>query len=137
MLLSGCASDKYKDISYFDGPPHIPTTIQADSHRALTRLAQLLSYLFVPFGIPVHSFISTMVSTRPKNKNTHPAAPVMSKAAKRKAGIETKQRPKWVTKDDTIRELTAHIYALENPSEESFSKEPLVCIAQCDTYCNY
>lgn len=67
-----------------------------------------------------------MVDTRAKNKLTHPAAPVMSDAAKRKAGIKTKRRQKRVTKDETIRELQARIAALENPDEESFSKEPLV-----------
>ena len=68
----------------------------------------------------------TMVSTRPKNKKAHPAAPVMSNAAKVKAGIPTKKRPKRTTKDDTIRELQAQIAALKDPSGEPFSKEPLV-----------
>ena len=67
-----------------------------------------------------------MVSTRPKNKKAHPAAPVMSEAAKQKAGIPTKKRAKKVTKDDTIRELKARLAALENPGGELFSKEPLV-----------
>ena len=70
-----------------------------------------------------------MVSTRPGNKSAHPAAPVMTAAAKQKAGIKTTQRRKRVTKDETIRQLQARITALENPdSEESFSKEPLVCV---------
>ena len=68
----------------------------------------------------------TMVSTRPKNKDAHPAAPVMTKAAKQKAGIKTKQRTKKVTKDETIRVLQARLAALENPDGESFSQEPLV-----------
>lgn len=69
-----------------------------------------------------------MVSTRGKNKLTHPAAPVMSAAAKRKAGIKTKPRAKKVTKDQQIRELEAKVFALENPGSEPFSKEPLVRI---------
>ena len=68
-----------------------------------------------------------MVATRTKNKKTHPAAPVMSEAAKRKAGIPTKKRAKRTTKDDTIRDLKARITELENPGEEPLSKEPLVC----------
>ena len=69
-----------------------------------------------------------VVSTRTKNKLTHPAAPVMTDAAKRKAGIKikTKSHPKRMTKDQTIKELQARINALENPDEEPFSKEPLV-----------
>ena len=70
-----------------------------------------------------------MVSTRTKNKTTHPAAPVMTSAAKQKAGIPTKRRPKKVTKDDTIRELQARIAALESPGGEPFSKEPLVRVS--------
>lgn len=67
-------------------------------------------------------------ATRPKNKSQHPAAPVMTAAAKRKAGIKTAQRPKpkKVTKDQTIWELRAQLAAFENPDEETFSKEPLV-----------
>ena len=67
-----------------------------------------------------------MVSTRPKNKKAHPAAPVMSDAAKQKAGIAIKKRQKKATKDETIRELQARVATLENPAQESFSKEPLV-----------
>ena len=68
-----------------------------------------------------------MVSTRPKNKTAHPAAPVMTKAAKERAGIKTKPTQRRVTKDQTIRELQARIAALENPDEEEFSRDPLVC----------
>jgi hypothetical protein len=67
-----------------------------------------------------------MVSTRQKNKSTHPATPIMTKAAKQKAGIPVKQRPKRVTKDETIRRLEARITSLENPDQEPFSEEPLV-----------
>ena len=67
-----------------------------------------------------------MVNTRIKNKVAHPAAPVMTKAAKEKAGIQPK-RPKRLTKAETIRQLQARIAALENPNEESPSQEPLVC----------
>jgi hypothetical protein len=69
-----------------------------------------------------------MVSTRTKNKSAHPAAPVMTEAAKKKAGIPTKRRSKKATKDDTIRELEARIAALESPGGDPFSKEPLVRI---------
>ena len=69
-----------------------------------------------------------VATTHPKNKLSHPAAPVMTQAAKKKAGIKVKQRPKKATKDDTIQELRAHIAALENPDEGPFSKEPLVRI---------
>ena len=71
-----------------------------------------------------------MVSTRPKNKTTHPAAPVMTEAPKRKAGIKTKQRPKRATKDKTIWELRARLAAMEDPAAESFSKDPLVHATQ-------
>lgn len=71
-----------------------------------------------------------VASTRPKNKTAHPAAPVMTNAAKKKAGIRIKPPQKRVTKDQTIRELQARIAALENPDEEPFSKEPLVRISQ-------
>ena len=68
-----------------------------------------------------------MVSTRAKNQHQHPAAPVMTKAAKVKAGIiNPKKRPKKTTKDETIRELQARLAALEDPDGEPFSKEPLV-----------
>lgn len=67
-----------------------------------------------------------MVSTRTKNKLAHPAAPVMTEAAKRKAGIKTKRRPKGPTKDETIRELQAQIAALKSTGEETFSKDPVV-----------
>lgn len=67
-----------------------------------------------------------MVSTRAKNQNAHPAAPLMTEAAKQKAGINSKRRLKKVTKAQTIRELQARLSALENPGEELFSKEPLV-----------
>jgi hypothetical protein len=69
-----------------------------------------------------------VASTRAKNKHTHPAAPVMTEAAKKKAGIKTNRRQKRVTKDETIRLLQAQIAALENPNEESFLKEPLVSV---------
>ena len=52
----------------------------------------------------------------------------MTEAAKRKAGIKAKRPSKRATKDETIRQLQAELDALRNPNEESFSKEPLVCI---------
>lgn len=68
-----------------------------------------------------------VATTRLKNKLVHPAIPVMTEKAKEKAGIKAKRRPKKITKDETIRELQARIAALENPDEETTSKEPLVC----------
>ena len=76
-----------------------------------------------------HLFLSLfMVGTRPKNKTARPAAPVMSEAAKIKAGIPTKRRSKRQTKDDHIRELEARLAAFERPDEAAaaVSKEPLV-----------
>lgn len=71
-----------------------------------------------------------MVATCSRNKLAHPAPLVMTKAAQKKVGIPTKPRPKKSTKNETIRELKAHIAALEDPDGEPFSKEPLVCIVQ-------
>ena len=68
----------------------------------------------------------TMVSTCPKNKKAHPAAPVMSDATKVKASIPTKKCAKRTTKDNTIQELQAQIVVLKDLSGEPFSKEPLV-----------
>ena len=69
------------------------------------------------------------VQTRPKNKNSHPAAPVMGRAAKVKAGITpVKPRAKRMTKDAKIRELEAQLAQFKNPEGSHPSKEPLVCI---------
>jgi len=69
-----------------------------------------------------------MVGTRQKNKNVHPATPVMTEAAKLKAGIPSvRRRTKKPTKDEQIRELQARLAALEDPDESAtISKEPLV-----------
>jgi hypothetical protein len=69
-----------------------------------------------------------MVGTRPQNKKAHPAAPVMTGAAKIKAGIPvTKRRSKKQTKDDKIRELEARLALMESPDDATaVSKEPLV-----------
>ena len=72
------------------------------------------------------SYPTMVATTRPKNKLKHPAAPVMTPVAKEKAGIKTKRCPKKVTKDETIWELLARLAALENPTDEPFSKDPLV-----------
>ena len=70
-----------------------------------------------------------VASTRAKNKLAHPAAPVMTEAAKQKAGIKAKRRSnRGPTKDEKIRALEAKLDALENPHQGSFSKEPLVRI---------
>lgn len=121
----------YKYGQRANGLPHPLTVLDSliNSFLLATSTAQLLSlYFFSP--TPSTPFFqlshSTMVSTRPKNKNAHPAAPVMTKAAKEKAGIKTKPTQRRITKDQTIRELQARIAALENPDEGEFSKEPLV-----------
>ena len=69
-----------------------------------------------------------MVSTHPKNKKVYPVVPVMTMAAKQKARIPVKQQLKKVTKDNTIRQLKAHVALLESLGGEPFSKEPLVCL---------
>ena len=78
-----------------------------------------------------------MVGTRPKNKNAHPAAPVMTEAAKTRAGIPSaKRRTKKPTKDEQIRELEARLAAFEHPDETTaISKEPLVSrLLSCNPY---
>ena len=74
-----------------------------------------------------------MVNTRARNKDVHPAAPVMSEATKLKAGIiTTKRRSKKPTKAEEIRELRAKVAALENPDDTNpTSKEPLVSPGTC------
>jgi len=69
-----------------------------------------------------------MAGTRSNNKNKHPAAPLMTEAAKVKAGIPSgKRRTKKPTKDEQIRELQARLTAAENPHEAiAVSREPLV-----------
>ena len=68
-----------------------------------------------------------MVGTRAKNKTAHPAAPVMTNAAKIKAGIPTKRRTKKPSQKEQIRELEARLEAFEHPDETPpISKEPLV-----------
>ena len=69
-----------------------------------------------------------VVATRKKNKATHPAAPVMTEAAKIKAGIpSTKHRTKKRTKDKQIQELKARLATAEQPDKMvAVSKDPLV-----------
>ena len=67
-----------------------------------------------------------VTTTRAKNKTSHPAAPVMTRAAKEKAGIKTQPRHPRITKDQKIQLLEAQLAVYENPEEESFSTEPLV-----------
>ena len=72
-----------------------------------------------------------MVGTRPKNKTTHPAAPVMSESAKIKAGIPTTKRRKKLPMGDRIRELEARLAVYEHPDDTTpVSKEPLVSIVR-------
>jgi hypothetical protein len=74
-----------------------------------------------------------MVNTRPKNQNTHPAAPVMTQAAKIKAGIIPKKprQSKMPSKAEQIRILEARIAAFENPEDDAMpiSQEPLVSLS--------
>ena len=70
-----------------------------------------------------------MVGTRAKNKDAYPGAPVMTTAAKIKAGIPTKRQTKKPTKDEQIQMLKARLAAAEHPHDDdatSLSKEPLV-----------
>ena len=73
-----------------------------------------------------------MVKTRAKNQDAHPGAPLMTTAARIKAGITTtKRRTKKPTKDDQIRELQTRLAALEYPDDDAaaVSKEPLVSLS--------
>lgn len=117
--------------------PHYPSTMIPIISPLYLSFSPALALYHSPTYLSIctantHSFHlpspdPTMVTTtRTKNKHAHPAAPVMTKADKEKAGIKVKRRAKRVTKDDTIRELQAKLAALENPGEEPFSKEPLV-----------
>ena len=120
-----------KSIANSTTPVVLPPPIYLSFHSST--LPHLFIYLCQPALSPSTRFQSLshpvmVASTRAKNKHAHPAAPVMTEAAKKKAGIKTKHRQKRVTKDETIRQLQAQIAALENPNEESFSKEPLVCV---------
>ena len=70
-----------------------------------------------------------MVGTRTKNKNAHPAVPVMTEAAKIKAGIPGKRCTRKPTKDEQIHELQARLAAVQCPDEAAVvSKEPLVTL---------
>ena len=71
-----------------------------------------------------------MVSqTRLRNKTVHPAAPVMTNAAKVKAGIEpAKPRKKRMTKDAKIRKLEDEIARLKHLGDSHPSNEPLVSV---------
>ena len=125
--LTSCSPPQNPSLA-FHSPPQNPFFIQRPpSPNSLARFFIYLCHLALPLALSsLIIFCSTMVSTRPKNKGTHPAAPVMTKAAKTKARIKTKPRKTKVTQAVTIRELRAHIAALEDPDGEAFSKEPLV-----------
>ena len=127
LFLQHSSSILYKDILYVNGHPHSPSALYS-FFRIRPATQQFSIYFYSPTLYSPFSRLSylTMVSTRTKNKSAHPAAPVMTNAAKQKAGIKTKPTQKRVTKDQTIRELQARLAALENPDGEPFSKEPLV-----------
>ena len=121
-------------LGYIFPPPHNSSLAQCSS-LALHSSASPY-YFFIYWCYPallltlsLAVFHLAMVSTHIKNKNAHPAAPVMTKAARKKAGIPTKSCPKRVTKDQIIKELQARLAALEDPNAEPFSKEPLVSTA--------
>ena len=68
-----------------------------------------------------------VAETRHRNKSTHPAAPVMTEAAKVKAGIKpAKPHKKQTTKEAWIRELEEEVAWLKHPDNAHPSKEPLV-----------
>ena len=68
-----------------------------------------------------------VAETRRRNKSAHPAAPVMTEAAKVKAGITpAKPRKKRTTKEARIRELEEEVARLRHPDDAHPSKEPLV-----------
>jgi len=98
--------------------------------RSFIHLSLYLFYPITPLPPP-----TTMArGTRSSTKTARPAAPVMSNAAKVKAGITpAKPRSKRMTKDATIRELEARIAQLENPDDLHPSKEPLVS-DPCSSY---
>ena len=132
-------SDRYKTTPHFCDCLHLPTIPKSILYSTFTTL--LFFYLFVLSGTPPTLFLFilhlVMVSTHAKNKTAHPAAPVMTNAAKRKAGIDAKQPPKRVSTAQTVRELLARIDALENPQGKTFSKEPLVRIFLILAYPGY
>lgn len=119
--------------------PCVLVPILLEGYKAATVSLLLLTLSFSRLSThyhsltPSHSFISSslfiyMVKTRPQNRNMHPAAPVMSKAAKVKAGIKpAKHHTKKATKDEQIHQLQAELAALKNPDQIApVSKEPLV-----------
>ena len=72
----------------FFSPPHPPDLLRLLRffYIYLCNLLALFPTLFIP-----HTMVAT---TRTRNRNTHPAIPVMTVAAQEKAGIRTRQRPK-------------------------------------------
>lgn len=113
-----------------DSPCYFPSlSVIAPPSDSPGRFFIYLRYLALSHSLFSFVFYSIMVATRSKNKSAHPAAPVMTRAAKKKAGIPTKPRPKKTTNKETIRELQARLAALEDPDREPFSKEPLVRVS--------
>ena len=67
--------------------------------------------------------------TRSGNKNAWPAAPIMTEAAKVKAGIKPARSHKMqMTKDAKICELEEEVARLKHLDDSNPSKEPLVSI---------
>ena len=76
-----------------------------------------------------------VAETRRRNKSAHPAAPVMTEAAKVKAGITpAKPRKKRTTKEARIRELEEEVARLRHPDDAHPSKEPLVSALPFNTH---
>ena len=118
--------------------PHTPTVVSTHQPFLITpftlcpsiSLHVFLIYLCYLLALfPVHSFIisnHTMVKTRVTNSLRHPAAPIMTNAAKAKAGIKHKQPKKKVMQKERIQQLEARINKLESGDGELSSKKPLV-----------
>lgn len=79
-----------------------------------------------------------MVRTRAKNKTVHPAAPVMTKAAKKKAGIPTAMcHSKKQEAKEKMHQMEARLAMLKNPDDATpVSREPLVCLITSLTLLN-
>ena len=82
------------------------------------------------FRTTAHSLVAiTVAETRCRNESAHPAAPVMTKATKVKAGINpAKPCKKRMTKEARICELKEEVVWLKHLDDAHPSKEPLVSV---------
>ena len=111
--------------------PHPPSLILSTPHPPGLLHVHLIYPCYLLALFPTLFYLVLLynvmpVSTRPRNRHVHPAAPVMTDAARERAGIQPKRRSRRITKNETIRRLQAQIHTLENLDGESFSNEPLV-----------